>query len=235
MNQQLTKCKVCKHRQITYKHGILCGITEDKPIFQDSCNKYTFDKNEYDSLVLAQSTSYLKIIDNETPFHEKQARIRLTEKRKEYDSLSLDTIDNTVKVMHSRTINTIIGIGGLIVPFIFYQENNFNQMDYFSIGLSIFFISLSIFCFYKAFFSKPVLILKSEGIMHKNKVLEWNTIICTSFQNERTDKENRTRRVNLVIDQLIGKETIPMGFWNMKEEKIGHYIELFKEKYIKTE
>jgi len=229
MNKQLLKCKVCKFRQITFKHGILCGISESKA--PENCDKFEFDKQEFEDIVSAQKNQYLKKLDDELAYITKKPSIRFTSQISHYEDCNFDQANPNIKVKHSKLYHFILGIACIIAPFLILKNFSFENWDYIGIGLSLLFVLGSLYSWFLVFFAKPVLVIGSKGISYKNELIEWNTIVCTSFQSERTNKESQHLNKNLVIDKLIGKVSIQVRSWNMKEEEVGHYIELFKNRY----
>src|SRR5690606_8472787 len=41
---QLSFCVVCKNKEYSFKEGVICGLTKQKPKFQDECENYNEHK-----------------------------------------------------------------------------------------------------------------------------------------------------------------------------------------------
>ena len=48
--ERLNLCKVCKNRKFTLQKGIVCGLTGEKPTFEESCDAYIEDSVEKEKL-----------------------------------------------------------------------------------------------------------------------------------------------------------------------------------------
>jgi hypothetical protein len=44
VNENFKYCHNCTNRKIDYKEGIICGLTRQKPDFEDECKDFNFDK-----------------------------------------------------------------------------------------------------------------------------------------------------------------------------------------------
>lgn len=46
INERLTYCAICQNRKIDLKTGLLCSLTNKKPEFEDTCDKFIKDEKE---------------------------------------------------------------------------------------------------------------------------------------------------------------------------------------------
>jgi hypothetical protein len=51
LDQQLQYCKICENRKMNPAIGLVCGLTDQKPVFIDKCPTFLIDKPEADRLV----------------------------------------------------------------------------------------------------------------------------------------------------------------------------------------
>ncbi len=49
--EKLDYCRVCENRKTDYERGIVCGLTNEKPTFEESCPDFTIDEVNADRLV----------------------------------------------------------------------------------------------------------------------------------------------------------------------------------------
>lgn len=45
-SERLRYCKVCLHRKMDIQTGIYCGMTGQKPAFEEKCDSFSVDQNE---------------------------------------------------------------------------------------------------------------------------------------------------------------------------------------------
>lgn len=46
LNERLEFCTICQNRKIDFKTGLLCSLTEEKPKFENNCEKFLKDEKE---------------------------------------------------------------------------------------------------------------------------------------------------------------------------------------------
>ncbi len=46
LNERLEFCNICENRKIDLKTGLVCSLTNEKPKFEDSCEKFLKDEKE---------------------------------------------------------------------------------------------------------------------------------------------------------------------------------------------
>jgi hypothetical protein len=61
---KLDFCKKCKKRKLDLKQGIVCGLTNEKPTFEDKCPDFVSDETvkEYKGLTLKSNTQRAKVL-----------------------------------------------------------------------------------------------------------------------------------------------------------------------------
>ncbi|MCR9253278.1 MAG: hypothetical protein NXI20_22890 [bacterium] len=50
LQDKLDYCRVCENRKTDYERGIVCGLTDDKPTWEDSCPDFIIDEVNADRL-----------------------------------------------------------------------------------------------------------------------------------------------------------------------------------------
>ncbi len=50
VKDKINYCRVCENRKTDYERGIVCGLTDEKPTFEDSCPDFIIDEVNADRL-----------------------------------------------------------------------------------------------------------------------------------------------------------------------------------------
>ncbi|KAB2807345.1 hypothetical protein [Phaeocystidibacter luteus] len=58
MQERLEYCKVCENRKFRMEQGIICGLTMEKPTFEDECPTYEHDEVEHQKLIKKAELSF---------------------------------------------------------------------------------------------------------------------------------------------------------------------------------
>ena len=61
LKDKLDYCRVCENRKTDYERGIVCGLTDEKPAWEKSCDDFVIDEVNADRL-LDRDSSVQKIM-----------------------------------------------------------------------------------------------------------------------------------------------------------------------------
>ena len=177
----LAFCSICKKRSFDFNQGVVCGLTREKPDFENNCSEYEYDSKRDKEI---KQEVYWELYEIEGKKHEIAELTTLSNKnRKEVYYYSI-----------SRQLFVIAG-AILIFAVIIYNIRNTasplsNPVIYLSFGIFIFLLFNGI----KNLRNRdPQLIINSSGFgtpqeMHKwrnivdSKIIETTNSKTTSFQ-----------------------------------------------------
>lgn len=201
MTDHFKFCNVCKNKRWDQKNGIICNLNDQKPNFDKNCKDYKFSIDNFNDMVNDKREFYEKRMSRDLATSKFKIVVELTKKIEDHRIYSADRLPDKLEILHPFPLNFI--------------------------------------------FRKPVLTFDKNGIHRKGNIfngwkfeykeisIKWNEIICSSFHSEWEDRNKHDSKSEYLVIDTISNELSEKFYvhWNLRKKEVGHYIELFKEKY----
>lgn len=205
MDEVAKYCKYCSNRIIGKDGRFLCGLTNNKPNFEDVCSDYSFNnnlRNEFSKNLFKNSNFELTVLDHFTDFF--------------YSHFTVNDIFD-LKILYSISKAKFLLIVTFIFPLVVLIDVNIDVLwqspeilgSILLMLLATGLMSFVFWLFIKADIKKSksgfVLFGSSpKGCVINNEVYEWNTVGGFHVHNEL---ENKSRRTGYSLDiYIIGKK-----------------------------
>lgn len=210
------------------RYGTICGLTSNKPNFTTTCNDYIFEELYLEKIKEDKRIFYQRILSSDTSLDKHRIDIEITKKQDASSIQRIVDLPDVLEVYTSLGSKLVMILIGVIGVFLIVCKIGFSWI-FLSLILLIF--TMAGYGIYRYISKTPELILNQDGIKYKKQIIPWESITFSSYQRERIDGSKDSGMEYLIIDTLTGKYKIPSGDWSLTKIELGHYIELYKEKY----
>ena len=238
---RLSYCQICKLKGFDIRTGTICSLTNKKPEFYDTCDKYEYDEKERLNLIDKKTKHLDKFTSSEknakNVINNRKIKYERTEKLQN-DKYTRINIPDSYNIYESRffyiiywIIPCIVLIGVLYHEFFNDGEPNESvKMIFYSSAVIC--LGFVLYALYKILIDRePVLIFNKNGLQIKNNgLIIWRDIILCAI---KYDMEQGLSSDSLLIYRLSSHSDINIALKRLSEtsRRIGHLIELYKEKY----
>jgi hypothetical protein len=178
-------CQICKNRARSSDYNVICGLTNEVPIFEDNCKKYDLDQITYDRKVKEIKDEISNTYDRSTLLK----KVLSNSSYKEYnfiDDSKYKNLNQTkeLKLFKNHFLYVSFLTISLFVLFtlpIMYKPNVDDKNKMIILYISLFLLSL--YSIFVLIFKEKKLFLETneKSIIIENKEIFWNSIISTGI------------------------------------------------------
>ena len=235
---KISHCIVCKNKSHSPKIGVICGLTNEKPIFENTCTNYEFEPKELNQLI-ERKREYFRIVQEET--NSLKRRILMSNETYRETKYTPSLKFNKIKLPEKIEIRTnyvtkllsSIGLFSLLLVLLIFDPYNYKlNNQYFYYILIVASIIGSVVLFIQSRNKIPRMIIDSEGIWTKKTgFIHWQRIILTLIKTKQ-DNPPVDYLVLSLSDDVIEKDLF-IGKLHISQSDLENYIELYKIDYWK--
>ena len=63
LEERLKFCTICTNRKVDFSTGLVCGLTDKKPDFEDSCPSFSKDEKEMERKLILGCLKFFGVFD----------------------------------------------------------------------------------------------------------------------------------------------------------------------------
>ena len=171
---RLSYCQICKLKGFDLKVGTICSLTNKKPDFTETCDKYQYDEKERQDLIDKKIKYLDKFTSSENNvknvINNRQINYKMTEKLKN-DKYTFTNIPDSYNIYESRFhyiffwILPCFALIGILYHEFFGQGEPDETIKMIFYSLTVISFGIVLFALYKILIDrKPVLIIDKIGL-----------------------------------------------------------------------
>ncbi|HRE66107.1 MAG TPA: hypothetical protein PLM56_01790 [Cyclobacteriaceae bacterium] len=223
-------CSLCTNRHFNKDKGLICSITKKQADFEDNCNNFHLDDNEYKRIIVEKIQKY--------GLTEKKGIIKkLLGEITEYEvtKVTKSIKPNCEKDLPSSTyvgksyLNYGLGILAIIFLMVFgFINTEFKGFDLIVIGVNAALIGVITWLVIDFKTNKNDFTISEHGINKSGNLIPWKIILCTLI---RKVPSKSFSEYYLIL--IVGtREDIEINLTGLKYhfDRVGNLVELYKER-----
>ncbi len=191
LEDRLTYCKICVNQKFSIDEGILCSLTDKKPVFFPTCHDYKEDiskRERAEKEIFYRYRNYLKqsVIEGSRLEYKYPANSKRISK---LDETLPETLYLRIPSIGLFLLFLIILIS---IPIIVVNSNNISTS-----ATSLIIVALTLVLFLSAFYfikrwrtGFVYAVINDEGIeISKSKLIKWEKVLCVMLKTEQNPED----------------------------------------------
>lgn len=230
-------CCVCSNRKFTHEFGFICGLTNQKADFEDTCPNFIRDieerskrnqelRNDIDESINRQKTWVNKMLDDKPKLNYLVSEFERISKVKNEEVIVVESKTKKAKVLVSA-----LGLIAVAIYFVISDEVTFQNLG--SVVSVLFLFLFGVFLLPQFFSREELVRLNKLGvIINKKQFIPWYQLRFVYFKASKA----RNEIVNhLVFVREFGDNIeVDLEYSNLEQKQLGSSIFEYLKAYKKN-